>query len=98
MGVARLCSERGAIVLRGMRVRSDVQRQGIGRKLLARVQQAIGSEVCYCIPYIWLRSFYGEAGFREVRPDEAPEFLAARSALYRSNGLDVILMRTGGSA
>jgi GNAT superfamily N-acetyltransferase len=92
VGAVRLCQEDGALVLRGMRVRADRRRRGIGRRLLAEVAAAIGSETCYCIPYRWLIPFYGEAGFREVMPADVPPFLAQRHARYVRDGLDVVVM------
>src|ERR1051326_3107574 len=76
VGVVRLALEEGALVLRGMRVRADMQRRGIGTRLLADVVAALGSQKCYCIPYRWLISFYAQAGFVEVARDEVPPFLA----------------------
>ncbi len=89
----RLSSVEPALVLRGMRVREDCQRQGIGRRLLALVAQEIGQESCYCLPYCWLDSFYGEVGFRRISAAQAPSFLAERQTRYLANGQDVIIMR-----
>ncbi len=89
----RLSSVEPALVLRGMRVRQDCRRQGIGRRLLALVAQEIGREPCYCLPYSWLDSFYGEAGFRPISAAQAPSFLAERHVRYVANGQDVIIMR-----
>jgi len=82
-------ADRRALVLRGMRVRADVRRRGIGTHLLAEVAATIGSQTCYCIPYRWLISFYAQAGFLQVRPEEVPAFLARRHEKYMGDGLDV---------
>jgi predicted N-acetyltransferase YhbS len=92
-GVVRLSTEHGVLVLRGMRVRSDLQRQGIGSQLLIRLTEAIGGDLCYCIPRGWLQSFYGSVGFEEVAESGAPPFLAERLQHYRQKGLDVVIMR-----
>ena len=92
VGVVRLSREESVLVLRGMRVRSDVQRQGVGTHLLRRVMLAAQSEACYCIPYRWLISFYAQAGFREATAGEVPVFLAIRHANYANDGLDVVMM------
>jgi N-acetylglutamate synthase-like GNAT family acetyltransferase len=92
VGAVRLSRERGVLVLRGMRVRADMRRRGIGRRLLAQVVAAIGGETCYCIPYRWLISFYTEAGFSEVKPEDVPPLLAQRHAKYVRVGLDVVVM------
>src|SRR5271170_6315345 len=70
VGVVRLSREEGVVVLRGLRVRSGAQRQGVGSHLLGVVFRAAQSEACYCIPYRWLISFYAQAGFREVAAEE----------------------------
>jgi predicted N-acetyltransferase YhbS len=93
VAAVRLSSVEPALVLRGMRVTQEFQRQGIGRRLLAFVTREVGRELCYCLPYSWLVSFYGEAGFREIPAVQAPSFLAARQAKYVANGQDVTIMR-----
>ena len=85
-------------MLRGMRVHSEYQRHGIGRRLLAFLATEIGSTVCYCIPFRRLVDFYGEIGFREIRVKEAPPFLAARYAEQVEEGQNVTLMRRGQDA
>lgn len=94
VGVVRLAREEGLLVLRGMRIRSDVRRRGVGSSLLRCLVGAIpAGEFCYCIPYCWLTAFYGQAGFRELSSSEAPRFLAARCAQYAGEGIDVMIMR-----
>ncbi len=93
IAAVRLSRAQSALVLRGMRVRKDCQRQGVGRRLLALVAREIDAEPCYCLPYSWLVSFYGEAGFSRISAEEAPAFLAARYARYVAGGQDVIVMR-----
>jgi N-acetylglutamate synthase-like GNAT family acetyltransferase len=92
VGIVRLAREDGVLVLRGMRVRKDFQRRGVGIQLLRRLVQDAWSERCYCIPYRWLIPFYGQVGFREVAANEAPAFLAKRHASYVSDGLAVVIM------
>jgi N-acetylglutamate synthase-like GNAT family acetyltransferase len=75
-GVVRLAREEESLVLRGMRVRRDVRRRGIGRQLLAFAEVEIGRETCYCIPFTWLVPFYSAAGFRQIDAADTPEFLA----------------------
>ncbi len=93
VAAVRLSRTEPALVLRGMRVREDCRRRGVGRRLLALAARQIGAEICYCLPYRWLVSFYGEAGFREIAAAEAPAFLAARYARYVTSGQDVTIMR-----
>jgi len=92
VGAVRLAVESGVLVLRGMRVRADVQRRGIGTRLLGRLDDAVGDMTCWCIPYGWLTTFYGQIGFRLAAIDEAPDFLAERCRQYREHGLDVTVM------
>lgn len=95
IAVVRLASEEGVQVLRGMRVDGPWQRQGIGRRLLALVSEAIGSQACYCIAYRHLEQFYGSIGFRPAEPSAAPAFLAARLEQYarRDDEQYILLVR-----
>jgi N-acetylglutamate synthase-like GNAT family acetyltransferase len=93
-GVVRLCQEQGVLVLRGMRVRQDVRRQGIGTRLLQAAKPLIGEQECFCIPHRTLCEFYGRIGFVAIAASQAPGFLQERLARYRAEyGLDVIVMR-----
>ena len=92
VGVVRLATESGVLVLRGMRVRADVQRRGVGSQLLDRLNDGIGDEACWCIPYGWLTGFYGRIGFRLAAVGDAPRFLAERHQGYIQNGMDVVVM------
>jgi N-acetylglutamate synthase-like GNAT family acetyltransferase len=92
VGAVRLSPEEHVLVLRGMRIRPDVQRRGVGTHLLRRVALAAGLEACYCISYRWLIPFYAQVGFREVTVKQVPEFLAIRNARYVNDGLDVVMM------
>jgi len=92
-GILRLCEENDVLVLRGMRVSLNVQRQGVGTLLLRYVESLIGKRECFCIPHRHLESFYGQIGFVEMAESSVPPFLAMRCATYRKeHGLDVILM------
>jgi GNAT superfamily N-acetyltransferase len=92
VGVVRLAREHGHVVLRGMRVQAAYQRDGLGTRMLELLVQQLHGD-CYCIPYLHLLGFYGRAGFREITPESAPSFLAERLATYRSEGLQVAIMR-----
>jgi N-acetylglutamate synthase-like GNAT family acetyltransferase len=91
---ARLCPEHNKLVLRGMRVKTTMHRQGVGTQLLRALIPVIGDRECFVIAYRYLRSFFSEIGFVEVEPAAAPPFLADRYKGYRlDGGLDVIIMR-----
>jgi GNAT superfamily N-acetyltransferase len=92
IGVVRLCPEHGAIVLRGMQIRSVYQRQGIGAQLLTACQPYLDQHRSYCLPYAHLLPFYGAAGFTVADNTELPNFLVKRLASYLANGKDVIAM------
>jgi predicted N-acetyltransferase YhbS len=96
VAAVRLAVEEGVVVLRGMRVREDHQRRGVGRALLRCTVAALGTAVCYCIPYRWLTAFYGEAGFQTIPPEAAPAFLASRHDRYVEEGAPVVVMRREG--
>jgi GNAT superfamily N-acetyltransferase len=93
VGVVRLCTEEGVVVLRGMQVAPAFQRQGVGRALLARCIPYLEQGVAYCLPYEHLVRFYGQAGFRPAATDELPLFLARRLAGYLASGQKVVGMR-----
>ena len=93
VGVVRLCSEHGVVVLRGMQVLPDFQRQGIGLGLLDKCLPRVNDAVCYCIPWSYLEQFYGSGGFERCEPGDVPGFLSERYSGYLQEGHDVILMQ-----
>jgi predicted N-acetyltransferase YhbS len=93
VAAVRLAIEHGVLMLRGMRVRTDMRRRGVGLQLLQRVEREIGQRTCYGIPFAWLEVFYGRIGFRKIPDSEAPPFLVERARRYRQRGLDVIVIR-----
>ncbi len=93
IGVARLCSEHRVVVLRGMQVLPDFQRQGVGLGLLDKCLSRANDAICYCIPWANLEQFYGSAGFERCEPEDVPGFLSERFSGYLQEGRDVILMQ-----
>ena len=93
VGAVRLATEYEFLVLRGMYVQKEFQRQGIGRGLLGATAIEIGQRECWCIPYAHLRSFYMLAGFVERPSEAAPRFLMERLKEYARSGRQVIIMR-----
>jgi GNAT superfamily N-acetyltransferase len=92
VGVVRVAAENGTFVLRGMRIAESQRRQGIGSRMLSVIAEWLDDRECYCVPYVHLAKFYGQVGFSEIAPAEAPSFLVDRAADYRRRGLDVLLM------
>ena len=94
VGIVRLVPEQGVTLLRGMQVHPSVQRQGIGKQLLAAVAGVLGSEACFCIPYAHLSDFYGAIGFVTIAPANGPSFLRSRLEGYqrRGDGKEYLLM------
>lgn len=93
-GAARLCTEHTKLILRDIRVKEGLHRQGVGTQVLRALIPVIGDRECFALAYRYLRSFYGEIGFVEIDPAAAPPFLAERHVDYRlEGGLDVIIMR-----
>jgi GNAT superfamily N-acetyltransferase len=93
VGVVRLCTEEGVVVLRGMQVAPAFQRQGVLGRCIPYLEQG----VAYCLPYEHLVRFYGQAGFTPAAPEELPAFLARRLAAYIASGQRVLAMRWGES-
>ena len=93
IGALRLCQEQGTLVLRGMRVQEEWQRQGVGTRLLQVAGERIGKRICYCLPHPHLEGLYGRIGFERVKLAAVPRFLRARQAEYRERGVETILMK-----
>jgi GNAT superfamily N-acetyltransferase len=93
VGVVRLALENSSLVLRGMQVEAEFQRQSTGSKLLEAAVEVIGGRECWCIPYSHLSAFYAKGGFVEVPSSGAPGFLADRLERYRTSGRSVVVMR-----
>lgn len=93
VGAVRLCPEEGVTVLRGMEVRAEYQRQGIGSLLLRACVPFLDARASFCLPYAHLVSFYRAVSFEVAQPGQLPSFLAARLALYLAEGRDVLAMR-----
>lgn len=92
IGIVRIAPEFGVLVLRGMRVAEPWRRRGLGTRMLRIVETWLAGRDCYCVPYSHLPRFYGQIGFKEITPESAPPFLAARLTGYQRKGLNVILM------
>jgi putative PIN family toxin of toxin-antitoxin system len=93
IGALRLCQEQGTLVLRGMRVEEEWQRQGVGTRLLQVANERIGRRTCYCLPHPHLEGLYGRIGFAQVKPASAPRFLRLRQVEYRKRGEETLLMK-----
>lgn len=96
VGLVRQTLEGGVVMLRGMYVALNMQRQGVGTAMLGEFVKHLGKRDCYCIPYEHLVHFYGRYGFEVLQPKDAPVFLAERLANYRADGGNVLLMRRRG--
>ena len=91
VGVGRLCQEHELLWLRGMQVEPQFQRQGIGARILERLDQEIGNRWCCCLPYDHLVNFYRQAGF-ERATENLPMALGERLDSYLFRGLKVVAM------
>ncbi|MDP3889534.1 MAG: GNAT family N-acetyltransferase [bacterium] len=78
IGIVRLSYEEGTCTLRGMQIKHNYQRQGVGTALLKKLNILIGTDTCWCIPHDWLENFYGQIGFQKITEKEAPLFLQKR--------------------
>jgi GNAT superfamily N-acetyltransferase len=97
IGLVRQNLEGGVVMLRGMCVAPNMQRQGVGTAMLGEFVKHLGERDCYCIPYEHLVNFYGRYGFEVLSPENAPAFLAKRLAHYRADGGQVLLMHRPGT-
>ena len=89
IGIARLCSEEGFLVLRGMQVGPAYQGKGAGRLLLTELIKYIPAGVpCWGIPYEHLEDFYKNGAFTFVDEKIAPAHLQERIKAYRIRNKD----------
>lgn len=88
IGVARICNENEVLILRGMQIKPEFQRQGIGTKILDKVKNLLEDKECFSIPYEHLEEFYGQIGFRRIDDKEAPAFLQNRIIEYQQKHSD----------
>lgn len=96
IGAVRMCTENGINVLRGMQVKPQWQRKGIGSAMLKFLADHLDMDGCYCLPFKHLKLFYGAIGFNEIPAQLAPEFLAERLQKYLSSGHnEMIIMAIG---
>lgn len=98
IGAVRLANEQGTQVLRGMRIKPQLQRQGIGKQILEEVRLLLQGKECFAIAFAHLEDFYGRIGFRKIDEQQAPAFLRERIATYRQRNpqRDFILIRKAG--
>jgi N-acetylglutamate synthase-like GNAT family acetyltransferase len=88
VGVCRFCVEEETPMLRSMIIKSDFRSHKIGSKVLRSFAEYLdknGFRSTYCIPYVHLRSFYGQIGFEMIDERDAPAFLQERIQSYREN-------------
>jgi dihydroneopterin triphosphate diphosphatase len=95
VGAVRLAQEHGVRVLRGMQVTPAHQHRGVGKALLQRLVELVGSEPCFCLLHVHLIGFYGGAGFAQANHAELPEFLQQRLEQCLAQGEKVVPMVRG---
>lgn len=93
LGMVRRTHEEGVLMLRTMLVAPGARGRGVGTRLLKVFVLHLEGRECYCVPYRHLINFYERGGFVQEHSKAAPSFLQERLARYRSEGLDVVLMR-----
>ncbi len=77
VGIVRLAAEEGVVVLRGMQVHPRLQRQGIGRRLLATVAQELDGRRLLLHPVCASRRFLSRNRVPRDRTGEGPDFSPA---------------------
>lgn len=83
VGVVRVCSEKGVLVLRGMERAEEFQRKGIGSEMLREVNTIVGDRIYYALAYSPLENFYNRAGFLKIDEAAAPVLLRNRLQQYK---------------
>jgi N-acetylglutamate synthase-like GNAT family acetyltransferase len=95
VGAVRICKENDVYVLRGMMVKPEFQRHGVGKALLEVVNNYLGETTCYCINPTHLKNFYGRIGFEQIDTDVVPAFLVERMERYNADNYECITMLRG---
>ena len=89
VGVVRLVNEHNVPILRGMNIREDFQRQGIGSRMLKAFDRLIVAkklQPVYLICGTHLESYYGQVLFKKVESFQLiPAFLVERMKGYQVN-------------
>ena len=93
VGLVRRARESDVLMLRGMHIAPEHQRQGLGTRLLRTFVADLPPTDCYCIPFVHLTGFYSQGGFSTIDETEAGDFLRERLRRYRAEGYEVLLMR-----
>ena len=93
VGVVRLNVEHGVRMLRGMWIKPDERRSGVGSRLLEALVAELRGGECSCVPFSHLVGFYGQGGFVEHPVETAAGFIQERIAGYRRGGRSVTFMR-----
>ena len=93
IGAVRIAMEDDVFVLRGMQIGLNFQRQGIGTRMLNVVNSLIEQNICWCIPYEWLESFYNQIGFKKIQEEHAPLFLQKRIIETRQHARVIMMVK-----
>ncbi len=93
IGVVRIAHEHEVLVLRGMMIAEEHQRQGLGTKMIKKLEHSIGKNDCFCIPHDWLEGFYGQIGFIKTEDCLGPKHLQTRLIEVRKEHPHLILMK-----
>jgi hypothetical protein len=72
VGAARIASENGILVLRGMMIAPSHQRRGLGTRMLWELDKHIGRSECFCLPHGWLQNFYRQSGLQRLQKTFRP--------------------------
>lgn len=92
IAAVRLVKMDNHIILRSMVVSKEFRGLGIGSLLLNQLEQYLYSN-CWCFPFEWLESFYGNAGFVSVSVENSPLEIQSKFLQYISQGKKLTLMR-----
>ncbi len=91
-GVRLLANDHGWYFLRSMCVSPAVRGQGLGSQLLEQMADFLQTHRVYCFPFSPLQSFYTQAGFFLLPPEQAPAFMREPFQRYTLQGRDICLM------
>lgn len=93
VAAVRLVKTADYLILRSMVVLPDLQRQGLGKYFLSKIEESLNQRVCWCFPFEWLEDFYRNIHFECVNPEQAPKLIQTKYQQYRQQGRKILIMR-----
>lgn len=93
IGLYRLCSDEGLLVLRGFFVLDGFKGNGVGTAMLKKMDEVLRGRTCYLICGLHLNAFYGRSGFSVATDGDIPYVLRERMKKYTRHEMNILIRR-----